>query len=585
MKLSVIIPAYKFSKYIEQCVLSVLFQNTNFEFEVLVRDDFSNDGTNEILERLSFYNSNLTNFVATENLGFHKNIKFLMEEAKGEYIAYIDGDDYFTDKNKLQKQIDFLDNNPDYVMHSMGNWTLYNDNTYYPKDIGSFMWSLMGDVTTEDLLENNYVGFGRVFRNIKGLFKDYFLDLPFFDYPLNYEISLHGKIKNEHYPGGVYREHGMGAITKYSSEDKLILHNKIRDFLLKKYKEDKMKKVTIIDAFIHNDNVEVKLNNFLNKFKNDDNQILLISNTVATSDTIKNVDYYFYDKNNNLFTHHFDNVLDINLFKYLDRIKINETITGLQRHGLSVIINLFRSLKLAKSLGFTHFQRIETDDLHGDESINFINSVPDLCIKTNKKGLFFFNENENYKDVSFHYFFCEIDYFLSVVKEIKCEKDYIDFIKENFNNNDFINVEQFIYTNISKNNVEDSLLRFDGSKMKEYFLDTLWNSETSQSNIPTIYEGVSTRLYRTNTKINDEIVYNTGITILSYNYTDLKKNRKIIVTYDNGSVVEFNHEVQHKGYFVYNVLDNNISHIDVYEGDRFMYREDNLNISSNILFE
>ena len=108
MKLSVIIPSYNFSKYIEQCLYSVLFQNTNFDFEVLVRDDFSNDGTNEILERISIYNPNLKYYVANENWGFHKNIKFLMEEARGEYIAYLDGDDYFTDKDKLQRQIDFL---------------------------------------------------------------------------------------------------------------------------------------------------------------------------------------------------------------------------------------------------------------------------------------------------------------------------------------------------------------------------------------------------------------------------------------------------------------------------------------------
>jgi glycosyltransferase involved in cell wall biosynthesis len=584
MKLSVIIPSYNFSKYIEQCLYSVLFQNTNFDFEVLVRDDFSNDGTNEILERISIYYPNLKYYVANENWGFHKNIKFLMEEARGEYIAYLDGDDYFTDKDKLQRQIDFLDNNPDYVMHAMGYWRLYNDGTYVPSGPEWTMWALREDVTTEDLMENNYVGFGRVFRNIPNLFKDYFLDLPFFDYPLNYEISRFGKIKNIPYPGGIYRAHGSGLLTTYSDDDKKILHDKIHNFLLNKYKKDKMKKITIIDAFIHNENVESKLNSFVSKYRNSENEILLISNTVAKKETVEHVDYYFYNKNNQLFTHDFDNVLNITLFKYFDKIKINEVVSGLQRHGLSVIVNLFKSLKLAKSLGYTYFQRIETDDLHGHESIKFIDSVPDLCLKNNKKGLFFFNERDSNSDVSFHYFFCEIDYFLSIIKEVNSESDYVNFIRDNFNNNKFINVEEYLYTNII-NNDNDGILKLDGSKMNEYFVDTHWNSETSQSNMSSKYEGASTRLYRADTKIDGVVNYNTGLAILSYNYTDIHKQRRIIVTYDNGDSNEYLHDLQYKGYFVYNVLNKNISHIEVYDGDRFMYREDNNNIESNILFE
>ena len=54
MKVSVIVPAYKFANYLEQALLSVLWQKTNFEFEVLVRDDFSQDGTDQILERISY---------------------------------------------------------------------------------------------------------------------------------------------------------------------------------------------------------------------------------------------------------------------------------------------------------------------------------------------------------------------------------------------------------------------------------------------------------------------------------------------------------------------------------------------------
>lgn len=238
MKVSVIIPAYKFSKYIEQCLISVLFQNTNFEFEVIVRDDFSNDGTNEILERLSTYHPNLRYFIAEENWGFHKNIKFLLEQCQGEYIAYLDGDDYYTDKFKLQKQSDFLDENPDFVMHAMGYWLLYNDGRVVPQGKYLRLWANRSVVETKDLLENNLVGFGRMFRNVKNIYQDYFSELPFFDYPLNYELSMYGKIKNDDYPGGVYREHGDGLLTQYSDDEKNKIHESLRSFLIEKYTQE-----------------------------------------------------------------------------------------------------------------------------------------------------------------------------------------------------------------------------------------------------------------------------------------------------------------------------------------------------------
>ena len=106
MKVSVIIPCYNFEDYIEQSILSVVAQKTNFEFEILVRDDFSTDKSQLNIERVANFNTNVRFFNPEENWGGDKNIKFLIEQAKGEYIAYLDGDDYWTDFFKLQKQIE-----------------------------------------------------------------------------------------------------------------------------------------------------------------------------------------------------------------------------------------------------------------------------------------------------------------------------------------------------------------------------------------------------------------------------------------------------------------------------------------------
>ena len=66
---------------------------------------------------------------------------------------------------------------------------------------------------TEDMVLDNWGGYGRVFRNIKGIIKDYFKELPYFDWPLNYELSKYGKIKQDNFFGGYYRISEKGNFT------------------------------------------------------------------------------------------------------------------------------------------------------------------------------------------------------------------------------------------------------------------------------------------------------------------------------------------------------------------------------------
>jgi glycosyltransferase involved in cell wall biosynthesis len=216
MKVSVIIPCYNFGEFIEQSILSTINQITNFDYEILVRDDLSTDYSQINIERVGYYHPKVKYYTPTENLGFSRNISFLISEAKGEYIAYLDGDDYFTDPYKLQKQVDFLDNNQDYVMTFTGHWGREPNGGYAPDSISSWL-GLIGfkndEVTTSDLLIANYVTFGRMFRNVKNIVQDWMMDLPYFDWPLNYELSKHGKIKFLNYPMGVYRYHNNSVFS------------------------------------------------------------------------------------------------------------------------------------------------------------------------------------------------------------------------------------------------------------------------------------------------------------------------------------------------------------------------------------
>lgn len=219
MKLSVIIPCYNFESYLDKCIQSVLEQETNFDYEIIVGDDCSSDSSATIL---SNYIGRISYYVNQNNFGYGENTVKLISLCRGEYITYLDGDDFLTDNQKFQKQIDFLDANPEYVMHSTG--------CFYATPEGEFSGTIITPVieepTTEELLSTNYVGFGRTFRNIKNISFEWMKDIKFHDWAINFELSLLGKIRCENFVSGGYRISGNGIITSLDDGD-IYNHNQI----------------------------------------------------------------------------------------------------------------------------------------------------------------------------------------------------------------------------------------------------------------------------------------------------------------------------------------------------------------------
>ncbi len=113
--LSICVITYNHKKYIEQSLESIFSQETNFACEIIVADDCSNDGTADILRSYaSKYPLKL--ILQSPNKGPGLNWLDLVNAATGKYIAYLEGDDYWTDNLKLQIQVDFLEKNPDLSM-------------------------------------------------------------------------------------------------------------------------------------------------------------------------------------------------------------------------------------------------------------------------------------------------------------------------------------------------------------------------------------------------------------------------------------------------------------------------------------
>ncbi|TFV97197.1 glycosyltransferase [Algoriphagus kandeliae] len=110
---------YNHFPYIRQCFEGILKQKVNFRFEIIVYDDASNDGTSDVIREFeSKYPSTFKVLIQEENQ-YSKGVRgiavrYNFPRCEGKYIAFCEGDDFWTDPYKLQKQVDFLEANPSY---------------------------------------------------------------------------------------------------------------------------------------------------------------------------------------------------------------------------------------------------------------------------------------------------------------------------------------------------------------------------------------------------------------------------------------------------------------------------------------
>lgn len=133
IKLSISCITYNHAPYIRQCLEGFLMQKTDFAFEVLIHDDCSTDGTTEIIREYETKYPDIIKPIYEQENQYQQGkpigtAVWNLPRARGKYIAFCEGDDYWVDPFKLQKQIDFLENNPDYGMcYTMSK-------TYFQKD-------------------------------------------------------------------------------------------------------------------------------------------------------------------------------------------------------------------------------------------------------------------------------------------------------------------------------------------------------------------------------------------------------------------------------------------------------------------
>lgn len=127
IKVSIICNTYNHEPYIEAALEGFVSQKTNFGFEVLVHDDASTDGTAAIIRKYAEQYPDLIKPICQEVNQYSQSIKITrvhqLPRAKGEYIAFCEGDDYWVDENKLQKQYDALEQHPEVDICAHGAYT------------------------------------------------------------------------------------------------------------------------------------------------------------------------------------------------------------------------------------------------------------------------------------------------------------------------------------------------------------------------------------------------------------------------------------------------------------------------------
>ena len=206
-KVSVVTITYGHEKYITETLDGVLMQQYDGPVEFIIANDNSPDATDEVVKKYFLENPAPSNFEIKytkheTNKGMMPNFIWALEQATGEYIALCEGDDYWTDPLKLQKQVEFLESNPDFVLSGHKVQVIINGE----------LKETTGKWQTQSLM----------FRNVlKTDILNNFTQIVNGDTFLLFYLENFGKFEMQNFTGAVYRYTGEGVWTKLTQSEKL----------------------------------------------------------------------------------------------------------------------------------------------------------------------------------------------------------------------------------------------------------------------------------------------------------------------------------------------------------------------------
>ncbi|HBZ26123.1 MAG TPA: hypothetical protein DEO54_07775 [Rikenellaceae bacterium] len=236
---------YNHEQYIRECIEGFLIQKTDFLFEIIIHDDASTDNTSSIIrEYEARYPEIIKPIYQSENQwskGISPSLNFVWPRARGKYIALCEGDDYWIDKYKLSKQVDFIEKNPEFGMtYSMAY--IFENGKLTSKKTGA---NIIG---SNLFLRNTIPTLTVMFR--KELLIDYLKfinpadkDWTIGDYPLWLWIKCNSKIHFQPEITSVYRILRNSLSNKGSRLDFSLKSYEISKFFLEKFDVNNKRKI------------------------------------------------------------------------------------------------------------------------------------------------------------------------------------------------------------------------------------------------------------------------------------------------------------------------------------------------------
>jgi len=233
-KVAIFMITYNHEKFIEQAIESALMQKTTFTFKIFIGEDCSTDHTREICQKLKTANTERIELCLNDhNLGSIENAKQVYNScfASGaKYVALLEGDDYWTDPYKLEKQVNILDSNEDFIIsfcnvlvknedNDSKNYPAYQNNKYSPNYTVSTFPSPKEKSDAFDIAKGNFIhNPSVVFRNIfnKRSLPKYFSMVPIGDWPLYMYLTQFGSIHYSDEIMAVYRVHNESLFSSLS---------------------------------------------------------------------------------------------------------------------------------------------------------------------------------------------------------------------------------------------------------------------------------------------------------------------------------------------------------------------------------